>query len=178
MIKLLITMSLLLASTSTFSKAKFDFKTFAKNHKITILSGSKKMGPIKLKTYNGKDFSSELVTGKVVLLNFFATWCPPCVAELPEFMNYEKKFGGSKFALIAVNAKETKRKVHKFMKRNKFSFNAFLDEKGEVLSQYSISNLPSTLIVDKKGVIRFRIEGGREWSSPEFIKFFQALMNE
>lgn len=104
------------------------------------------------------DFSVELVNGGsfklsdysdgVVLLNFWATWCPPCVGEMPAFEKL-KNDGIDNFHIICVNCMEDKKTVDTFVKNNGYTFNIGYDEKGTVEAYYPTDGIPYTLIINK-----------------------------
>lgn len=163
---------------SKAEKDKLWLEQFTKKNIISNVSNGGALKTFTMLDSTGKNFDSKQLTGKVVLLNFFATWCPPCIAELPDFEKYHKTFDPKKFQFIAVDAKEAIGKVNAFMKRNKFSFTALIDSEGELLSQYGIISLPASIIIDKHGKVLYQIQGVREWASEDFRKFFKILMEE
>lgn len=151
---------------------------FIKKNIITEIQSDEHLESFSMMDSTGQKFDSKQVKGKVVLLNFFATWCPPCIAELPDFEKYHKSFDSQKFQFVAVNAKEAVGRVAAFMKRNKFSFPALIDSKGELLSKYNVISLPASMIFDKQGKLRYTIRGVRDWASEDFNRFFKILMEE
>ncbi len=162
-------------------KVKVDKKwlaNFTKTHGITTLDTDVKVPKMELKGHTGKILKTKSLKGKVVLLNFFATWCPSCIAELPDFQVYDDKFPKKKFSVVLINAKERAPTVKKFMKRNKYKMEAYFDPSGELIYKFQVSTLPTSFIIDKKGKIRYMIVGAREWKSEEFHKFFTMLMAE
>lgn len=106
-----------------------------------------------------KDFK-----GQVVILNFWATWCPPCRQEMPEFneMNAELKESGEA-VLLAINLtdgrRETKSKVDQFLKSNNYDMRVLLDSEGQAAGIFSIRGIPTTVVIDREGVLRGQIVG-------------------
>lgn len=102
--------------------------------------------------------------GQIVILNFWATWCPPCRQEMPEFnkMDEELKKSGAA-VLLTINLtdgrRETKSKVSQFMATNKYGFRVLLDTEGKAANIFSISGIPTTIIVDRNGVLHKQILG-------------------
>lgn len=92
--------------------------------------------------------------GKVVLVNFWATWCPPCVMEMPTIQDRYAKYGGNKFAVLAVDVDETELPVQAFIARNGLSFPVVIDEGAEIYQLYQVRGLPSSYLIDEQGVIR------------------------
>lgn len=117
-----------------------------------------------LNDMRGEKVSLEDFRGQVVILNFWATWCPPCRREMPEFneMNAELKKSGEA-VLLAINLtdgrRETKAKVSQFMTSNKYSFRVLLDQSGEAADIFSIRGIPTTVVIDRDGVLHEQIVG-------------------
>jgi peroxiredoxin len=107
--------------------------------------------PFKLKALNGKKISLEDLKGKRVLLNFWATWCPPCKAEMPElesFYQHHKK----ELEVVAVNI-DSQSDVKGYAKKLGLTFPVLLDEKNEVNKDYGVLSIPTTYLIDEKGKI-------------------------
>ena len=118
-----------------------------------------------LKDLNGKAVSLEQYEGKIVVLNFWATWCPPCRNEMPEFDELDKEFKKSGAAvMLAVNMtdgrRETKKTVEDFMKNNKLDMRVLLDTEGAAAGAYGVRYLPTTYVINTKGVITGTLVGG------------------
>lgn len=99
---------------------------------------------------NGDSVKLSDYKGKVVLLNFWATWCGPCVGELPAFEKLDKEYGDD-VVILAVNIGEDKDSVSKFAKENGYTFPIGLDEKQDIATAYQIYSIPATYIIDKDG---------------------------
>ena len=114
-------------------------------------------------------------TGKITLLNFWATWCPPCRAEMPSIERLYKQMDGTNFRIIAVNAGEHRSQVASFIEKNKYTFPIYLDESNRLSSIFAARGLPSTYLVNKEGkVIAVRI-GAMEYDQAELIKLLKEL---
>jgi thiol-disulfide isomerase/thioredoxin len=117
--------------------------------------------------------------GKVVLLNFWATWCPPCVHEMPSMDRLQKSLGKEDFAIMAVNMAEEPETVRTFLKRDvKVSFPVLLDSKGLALKDYDVFVYPTSYIIDKQGRIRSAMYGAIDWDTDEVRARLRALMKE
>jgi len=114
--------------------------------------------------------------GKVVFLNFWATWCPPCRTEMPSMERLYRKLKGEGLVMLAVDMQENQKQVAKFMKGLDLSFPALLDGDGSVSYQYNIIGLPSTYIIDPQGYLVGKAVGPRDWSNGESVNFFQSLL--
>ena len=93
--------------------------------------------------------------GQVVLVNFWATWCPPCKAEMPDIDAYYAANKEKGLVVLAVNAQEPAATVRSFIEQRSFTFPVLLDEKGEIVQQYRIRSFPTSLIIDREGVIHY-----------------------
>jgi DsbE subfamily thiol:disulfide oxidoreductase len=115
-----------------------------------------------LNDLNGKSVKLKDVVSqnKVTLVNFWATWCPPCRGEIPELIKLYKKYSGQKMALVAIDLQEDPGQVKAFAKSNGMNFMVLVDTKGIAGNQYRVSGIPTTFIIDNKGVIRDMTVGG------------------
>lgn len=111
---------------------------------------------------NGKSVNLKDVVGenKATLVNFWATWCPPCRSEIPELNKFYQKYGSQKVALLAVDIQEDPSKVKSFVKGYGMNFPVVIDATGKVANQYRVSGIPTTFILDNKGKVRDMIVGG------------------
>ena len=118
--------------------------------------------------------------GKVVLLNFWATWCPPCIREMPSMERLHQQVDAENFKVIAVNQMEAMDDVFAFTGQLEVdpTFEILFDSSSQVSHQYAVRGLPTTYLIDKKGNIRYRAVGGREFDHPEVIKLVEQLMAE
>ena len=130
----------------------------------------------KLKDIKGKSVRLSDFRGKVVFLNFWATWCPPCKYEMPSMQKLYDKLRHKNFAMVAVDLQEPVSRVKDFIKKYELSFTVLLDTKGDVGRQFGIRSIPSTFILDKEGGIIGKIFGPREWDGKEAVDFFEHLM--
>ncbi|MGH4123648.1 MAG: TlpA disulfide reductase family protein [Clostridium sp.] len=114
----------------------------------------------KLKDLNGKDVSLSDFKGKKVFLNFWASWCGPCKAEMPTIEKLYQQTKDSDLVILAVNIGEDKAKVKSFIDTNKYNFTVLVDSSQNVAAQYNISALPTSFFIDKEGNIVSAIKGG------------------
>ncbi len=118
--------------------------------------------------------------GQVVLLNFWATWCPPCIREMPSMERLHQEINAKDFKVIAVNQMEEADDVFAFTGQLEVdpTFEILFDKNSEVSQEYAVKGLPTTYLIDKKGNIRYRAIGGREFNHPEVIKIINQLIAE
>jgi thiol-disulfide isomerase/thioredoxin len=109
-----------------------------------------------LKTIDGQDLSLANMKGKVVLIDTWATWCPPCKASLPHIQKVatDKALAEKGLVVWAVNDMEEKPVVAKFLADNKYTFTVLMDDKGSVLKLYFISGIPTTILVGRDGKVK------------------------
>jgi thiol-disulfide isomerase/thioredoxin len=117
--------------------------------------------------------------GKVVFLNFWATWCVPCLQEMPAMDRLNKMMAGKPFKMLVVNQAESQEKIEAFLARRKFkfSFEILLDRLGEIGGTYGVDRLPLSYIIDQNGFVIRRAIGAREWDSLDAVKLFNNLMD-
>ena len=107
-----------------------------------------------LMSLDGTPVTLSKLTGQVALINIWATWCPPCRAEMPTIETAYEQYRDQGFTVLAVNLQEDPRSVAAFMQQYQLTFPALLDLDGQVSRDYQAFSLPSSFFVDKKGVIR------------------------
>ncbi len=128
---------------------------------------------------DGSTLKLSDLKGKVVLLNFWATWCPPCREEIPSMMKLNSLMAGKPFQMVAISIDEGGRKdIESFFKESGFSLPTYLDESGSSTKAYGITGVPESFIIDKKGVLVKKIIGGLAWDSPETVSFLEGLMKQ
>ena len=126
---------------------------------------------------DGKKVSLSDYKGKVVLVNIWATWCPPCVKEMPSMEKLYRKFNGKNFEILAVSIDETGLKaVAPFMEKTRLTFPALIDSKGTIKPVYRITGIPESFIIDKQGVLIKKIVGPIDWAAPQVFRFFSSLI--
>jgi peroxiredoxin len=118
---------------------------------------------------NGNEVVLTQVTAKnkVTVINFWATWCPPCRAEIPDLKNLYQKYSQKGLTILAINMQEQPQTVKTFARGNGMTFPVLTDTSGKVGDLYQIVSLPNTFIVDQRGTIRTVIKGGTNLSTLE-----------
>jgi thiol-disulfide isomerase/thioredoxin len=129
-----------------------------------------------LETLAGGTRSLNSFKGKVVFLNFWATWCGPCRQEMPSMERLYQRLKGKGLEIVAVNLHEDKATVQKFIDEYKLTFPVLLDKNGRVGSTYGTRSIPTTYIIDRKGFVVAGTIGTREWDSDEYVRFFERLL--
>lgn len=117
---------------------------------------------------SGKEVELNDLRGKAVMLNFWGTWCEPCRTEMPTMQQMYEKYKSKGFEIVAVNIAETEVAVDSFAKQYGLSFPIWMDQDRDVVKQYKIGPLPSSLFLDRNGVIVDRIEGPLDTARLEY----------
>ena len=117
--------------------------------------------------------------GKVIIVNFWATWCTPCVKEMPSFENLYRRFRSKGLTILAVSLdKSSSSKVQEFADKYKLSFPVLLDTDGVAEKLYPSFTIPFTYVVDKKGRIVARVDGGKDWGSAKTFESVEHLLKQ
>ena len=123
------------------------------------------------KTVNLKDYR-----GRFVLLNFWATWCSPCLKEMPDFEKAYLQMGHDKLIVLAVGMGESIEKIKAFSNKYGFSFPLLADNKMEITKLYGVRNIPVTYMIGPDGVVLGRALGIRDWASPDLLAFIDSRL--
>lgn len=133
----------------------------------------------RLPAMDRKDISLASLKGKVVLINFWATWCKPCRAEMPSMEALYKDFKDKKFEILAISSDiDGERPVRPFAEALGLTYPILFDADFRVDNKYLIRSVPTTVIVDKSGVITHRIQGALNWNSPQSRLLITQLIEE
>ena len=115
--------------------------------------------------------------GKVVLVNFWATWCPPCKAEMPSMEELYLNHGSGNFEILAINVDDNGPDVMPgFLKENPHTFPILFDSEFQARTLYGVSMFPESFIVDKNGIITRKLIGAIDWTSPQMLSYLNSLM--
>jgi len=116
--------------------------------------------------------------GKYVFLNFWATWCGPCIDEMPSMERLYQKFKTRKnFEMLAVSIdKGGVELVKRFVKENKLTFTVLLDRDSEVAAAYGVMGIPATYLIDPNGDVINKASGARTWDTKDSIEFFEKML--
>jgi len=116
--------------------------------------------------------------GKVVLVNFWATWCPPCREEIPSMANLNRIMAGKPFRMLAISIDQGgKTAVEAYFSKSGKILPALLDTDGAISKLYGTTGVPETFVIDRKGVIIKKVIGALNWSDPEVVEFLNETMN-
>jgi peroxiredoxin len=116
--------------------------------------------------------------GKVVLINFWATWCPPCRQEMPSMQRVWEKFRDRGFVILALDVGEDDETILPFVMEHDLDFPVLLDQDSKVVKKWPVRGLPTSFLLDTKGRLVYRAIGGREWDDSAFEKIILKLLEE
>jgi thiol-disulfide isomerase/thioredoxin len=148
--------------------------------RLGLAVAQKPVAPIEfeLPDLAGKKVKLSSLKGKVVFLNFWATWCGPCRSEMPSMQRMYEELKGEGLEILAVDLQEEKGQVQSFAKELALNFPILLDSTGAVGAQYSARAIPTTYLFDRKGFIFARAVGARQWDTPEMLETLRRVLRE
>ena len=148
------------------------------SHTMTALSPPQTAPDFTLSDMDDETYTLSIYRGKVVMLNFWATWCPPCRREMPSLERLYSKFKNQGFVVIAVNQFEDPDIVFEFTGRLSLepTFPILFDRESRIAEQFGVKGLPTTYLLDKDGRIRYRAIGGREFDHVEIEDMIKELL--
>ncbi len=132
-----------------------------------------------LLSLDGKTTKISDLHAKVVLINFWATWCPPCVKEMPSLQRLSDKYSAKGLRVVGISLDEDPEVVlEKFLTKNGIKFSSFTDKKGFLADQFDVSGLPLTVVIDANRKVLLQQKGDEEWDSEPFLKQFDLWLSE
>jgi cytochrome c biogenesis protein CcmG, thiol:disulfide interchange protein DsbE len=141
-----------------------------------ITTGDKALD-FRLPDMNGQLVNLSDLRGKIVLVHFWATWCPPCVEEIPTLAYLNQELAGGDFAMLAISVDEGGAKaVGSFLKQAGLNVPVLLDPDRATAAHYGTSKFPETYILDREGIVRYKIIGPRNWRDPLAAKLIKDMM--
>lgn len=129
-----------------------------------------------LKDRSGNRHDLAAYKGKVVLVNFWATWCPPCLEEMPSMQRLKEKMAGRPFVMLGVNSGETPADIDAFLKTVRVDFSIVLDPDSAVTRRWKVFGLPTSFLIDKQGKVRYSLTGTTEWDGKDALARIEGLL--
>lgn len=147
---------------------------------LTPVAGTPAAPALSLTSLDGRLTRLEDLRGKVVVVNFWATWCAPCREEMPTLQKTWQDLRGPDFELLAINVGEEEAVVREFLAafEAELEFPILLDPGSQTVADWKLKGLPVTVVIDKHGRAVYEAVGGRDMASQEIIEILRALMGE
>lgn len=135
---------------------------------LTPMDSLESAPPISATDLDGVERSLAEFSGKVVVVNFWATWCPPCLSELPSMQRLWERFGDGDFVMLGVNVGEDRQTVLDFVQSfdTPIDYPLLTDDDLKVVKRWPVFGLPTTFVIDRKGRIVYKALGERDWADP------------
>jgi peroxiredoxin len=131
---------------------------------------------LELQDEHGKVHRLENYRDRVLVVNFWASWCTPCVRELPGLNRLRKEFDDQPFEIFGVNVAEPPNRLKRFLKRHPIDFHVLYDRESEAFYAWSVKGLPTSFVIDREGSIRYLVRGAMEWDDVETIGIIRSLL--
>lgn len=127
-------------------------------------------------TDSGKRLSTADFGGKVLVLNFWATWCPPCVDEMPSLQAMAQQLAPRGVVVLGVSVDKNQAAYQRFLQQAKISFPTARDPQSDISAEYGTFKYPETYVIDSSGRVRQKHIGPRDWLDPELVKSIESLL--
>jgi len=149
------------------------------NHQLTQLATPVMAPDFTLEDMDGESYTLGDYRGKVVMVNFWATWCPPCRRELPSMEALYQAFKDESFTILAINQWESPDHVFAYMGQLEVfpDFPILFDRDSAVSQTFGVKGLPTTVLIDKRGRVVYRAVGGRDFNHPEVRAIIRGLLD-
>ena len=144
--------------------------------KMSRLPAGSMAAPFELTTLDGKVVKSSELAGKVVLVNFWATWCGPCKEEMPSLARLQQQLDPTRFVLLTVTTDLQRQGIAHFLSQLGVSLPVLFDEDQEVSRSFMVRGLPTTIVIARDGTLAGRVVGPRAWDSPEAVAVIRQVM--
>ncbi len=145
------------------------------DHGLRSYTGVVTPRSIHLPDIDGKLYSLDAYLNRTTVLNFWTTWCPPCIEEIPSLNRLRQAMDGEPFELVSVNYAESSRIIRKFLDKIDVDFPVLIDADGRESARWKVFTLPSTFVIGPDGVIHYGVNAAIEWDAPEVIHSLKAL---
>jgi peroxiredoxin len=146
---------------------------------IQPIKAGTKAPNFRLEDLKGKKSELKHYKGNVIFINFWATWCGPCKEEMPSMEELCKQFRDKDFVFLAISVDYAGIKpVREFIEKYRYTFPVLIDPKCETLDLFEVKGIPTTFLIDKKGIIIGKAVGPRDWKRPEVISILNLLIEK
>jgi peroxiredoxin len=157
--------------------AAFGYVHLAENKGYALKKGTT-APPFRLPAVAGGEVDLQSLRGRVVVLNFWATWCPPCVEELPSLERLHRALGKEGLSVVSVSVDEDEGVLRRFVTEHKLTFPVLRDPGGRLAAgAYRTTGYPETFELDAEGIVREHIVGPSDWATPEVFEHFRKRLS-
>lgn len=146
------------------------------SHNIEIAAVGSPAPDFELQDLNGNIWRLSSLKGKVVFINFWASWCPSCNTETPYKEILNKKMQGRPFQMLGVLYRDDPKDAVAYVQKHGLTFPSLMTPEDTVARHYGITGIPETFIIDKDGIVREKIVGPRQWDLPESIALIEKWL--
>lgn len=144
----------------------------------TEVAVGKKSPAFTLSSDTGATVSSNQLKDKVIVLHYWATWCPPCIKELPSLAKlYDAYKGNDRVAFFFVLYQDSADKAAEYFQSAHLDLPLWFDYNHSVAEAFGVTGVPETYVIDRKGILQQRIIGSADWESPDARRYFEGLLN-
>lgn len=148
-----------------------------KKPSLEIISAQPYMPDFKLKDLEGKEHSPEQYRGRVLLINFWATWCPPCLAEMESMARLLELEKDQDFSILAIAMNQTDEQVKEYADKTPQPFPLLPDADGKVSEAFGVTGLPTSFLTTRAGQLAFKAQGGRQWDAKRMVRTIALLLS-
>jgi len=153
----------------------FVFVVFDTLNEHIVVVGDK-APDFKIVSDNGKPITRSDFGGKVLVLNFWATWCPPCIEELPSLDEFQRQLASQGVVVVGVSVDKNEKQYKDFLKKARVSFQTSRDEDAGISAQYGTFKYPETYIINAKGEVVLKYIGPKDWMSAEVLSDMKKIL--
>ncbi|HEX8984208.1 MAG TPA: TlpA disulfide reductase family protein [Bryobacteraceae bacterium] len=129
-----------------------------------------------VRTQDGRTLTRANFGGKLLVLHFWATWCPPCVEEMPSLSAFQKQFAGQGVVVLGVSVDQNARAYENFLRKMNISFPTARDPEARISSKYGTFQFPETYIINQDGTVVEKLISNADWMDPERVNVIKALL--
>ncbi len=147
-----------------------------RGYEVTPLPKGLALPPLQALDLQGKTWRLAELRGRAVLLNFWATWCPPCRAEMPSLQQLAEIYGPEQLQVLALNVGEGPRRINQYLQSSGLDLTVLLDPRSEIARAWGANTLPTTYLIDSEGRLRYRLRGEVDWASREAQALIEPLL--
>jgi cytochrome c biogenesis protein CcmG, thiol:disulfide interchange protein DsbE len=126
--------------------------------------------------HTGKRITRSDFGGKVLVLNFWATWCPPCIEEMPSLNQFAQEFAPQGVVVLGVSVDKSESAYQRFVQQERPAFHMARDANADIPTEYGSFKWPETYIIDRTGKVRHKYIGPRNWTNPQIVNEVKALL--